>query len=78
MECDTVIPHYLGDTIFPNPLLFNLEEDISEKHDLSNKYPELVKEMTKKWDDWFKDVMKDYRTSWKKLKKMKEKDGSNQ
>lgn len=68
MQCDTIIP--LWKDAFPsNPMLFNLAEDPSEQRDLSSGYPELVKEMTQQWDNWFEDVMADYKISWDEIKK---------
>lgn len=68
MQCDTIIPHW-EDAVPIVPMLFNLEEDPSEKTNLATEYPDLVKEMTRKWDDWFSDVMADYESSWKEIKK---------
>ena len=36
--------------------LFNLKEDIGEKHDLAKEHPERVAEMRKKLHDWYKAV----------------------
>jgi arylsulfatase A-like enzyme len=67
MPCDTVIP--LWEEAVPLlPKLFNLVEDPSERHDLSTKYPEIVKDLAKSYDNWFIDVMKDYEESWKEIK----------
>ncbi|WP_238769294.1 sulfatase-like hydrolase/transferase [Maribellus maritimus] len=67
MPCDTVIPHW-KDIVPLNPQLFNLVEDPAELYDLSANHPEIVNELTRKWDSWFSDVMKDYRKSWKEIK----------
>jgi len=34
------------------PGIDNLKEDRSETHDLATKYPEKVKELSKKWNAW--------------------------
>ena len=34
------------------PLLFDLEADVSEKNDLSEKHPDIVKELLAKWNAW--------------------------
>ena len=36
----------------PKLQLFNLTDDIGEKHDLANEKPELVAELQKAWCDW--------------------------
>ncbi len=38
------------------PMLFNLKNDICEKNNVANDYPELVKEMLKKLETWSDDV----------------------
>ncbi len=72
MPCDTVIP--LWEEAQPlSPQLFNLIKDPSERYDLSAKYPEIVAELTKSWDNWFNDVMTDYEESWKEIKVLEKK-----
>jgi arylsulfatase A-like enzyme len=67
MECDTIIP--LWKDVTPMlPLLYNLAEDPSERYDLSSNHPEIVNELSQKWDKWFSDVMVDYKESWKEIK----------
>jgi arylsulfatase A-like enzyme len=41
------------------PELFNLANDLSEKHDISAQFPERVKEMLAAWQKWKKDVETD-------------------
>lgn len=41
--------------------LYNLDEDISERHDLSDQHPELVKKMTKRFFEWHNDIKKDHK-----------------
>ena len=67
MQCDTIIPLW-EDAIPGAPMLYNLAKDPSEKTDLASKYPDLVIEMTRQWNDWFNDVMVDYKSSWKEIK----------
>ncbi|QDT00893.1 sulfatase-like hydrolase/transferase [Adhaeretor mobilis] len=43
-------------TAFKNPVLYNLETDLGEKHDLAEQHPELVSEFIKLLKDWHKDV----------------------
>ncbi len=68
MPADTNIPSHEGVETY-EPKLYNLIDDPSERHDLSDKYPELVKEMGESYDRWFKDVMADWRKSWQEIKK---------
>lgn len=72
MACDTIIP--LWKDVTPMlPLLYNLLEDPSERYDLSSDHPEIVYELSQKWDNWFSDVMVDYKESWKEIKETEKK-----
>jgi len=43
------------------PALYNLDDDPNECQDLAQQLPERVTAMTKAWDEWFLDVMADWR-----------------
>ena len=45
------------------PELYNLQEDIGEKNDLSKIHPELVSEMAEKFDVWHTDIT-EYASRW--------------
>lgn len=45
------------------PLLYNLEDDPLERHDLSREFPEIVENLTMEFDKWYEDVMKDYHSA---------------
>jgi hypothetical protein len=45
------------------PRLFNLVADPAERHDLAGAHPELVADLVQSYDDWFDDVMIDWRES---------------
>lgn len=36
--------------------LFNIKDDVAEKHDLSGKYPELLQELIKDWEEYARSV----------------------
>ena len=68
MPLDTELPSY--ETMNSRaPQLFNLTEDPSERYDVAEKHPELVKEMIKSYDVWFENIMIDWSRSWTEIKK---------
>jgi len=51
---------------FPNaagepPRLFDLIQDPGETTDLSDRYPEVVRDLNRRYDDWFDDVITEWR-----------------
>ena len=51
----------------PSPTLFDLDADPGEKRNLAESHPELVTRLTSTYDTWFRDVMKDWQHSRKKI-----------
>ena len=50
----------------PNrPELYRLDEDAHEDMDLSARYPERVRDMTRMWDRWFHEVAGDWHSVYK-------------
>ncbi|MFT5465375.1 MAG: arylsulfatase A-like enzyme [Verrucomicrobiales bacterium] len=47
----------------PEPRLFDLESDPAELHDVAADHPELTAELARVYDDWFAEVMADWRKS---------------
>lgn len=45
------------------PRLFDLVRDPAERNNLASGHPELVRELTKRYDEWFADVMVDWNNS---------------
>jgi hypothetical protein len=73
MPIDTIIPLWTGSVQTKKPSLFNIINDPSERNDVAGQYPELVRKMTEDWDRWFRDIMKDYKTSWNEIKAVERK-----
>ena len=42
--------------IAERPLLFNLRDDIGEKHDLAGKHPAKLKELQRQWQAWNREL----------------------
>jgi len=51
--------------------LFNLAEDVAERHDLAAKHPDKVKELLARWDEYVKeyDVILPNRVLWEGMTK---------
>jgi len=45
------------------PRLFDLRADPAERNNVAGEHPELVKELTRRYDEWFVDVMGDWEKS---------------
>lgn len=71
MPIDPVVPMW-EDATPESPRLFNLVTDPSERHDLSSGHPEIVMELTNKYNSWFEAVMEDYNQSWDEIKRTEE------
>ncbi len=46
------------DSYCRDPMLFDLETDLGERHDLSNTFPDVLQDLQKKFLEWHKSVMK--------------------
>ena len=53
--------------INPKPRLYDLSDDPGEQNDLASQHPNLVKRLSGAYDDWFADVIKDWRKSRKQI-----------
>lgn len=47
----------------PKPRLYRLDQDAAEQRDLANQHPELVRQMTDRYNDWYDEVILDWRVS---------------
>ena len=73
MPIDTIIPLWQDAVQTRKPSLFNIVSDPSERNDVADQHPEVVRKMTEDWDNWFSDIMKDYKISWNEIKKAERK-----
>lgn len=50
------------------PRLYNLDNDPSERYDVSIQHPVLVQTMKSQYDNWFSTVMRDWNEAWSEIK----------
>ncbi|MFA5629745.1 MAG: sulfatase-like hydrolase/transferase [Dehalococcoidales bacterium] len=71
MPIDPGLPAFDG-IITKSPQLFDLEKDPGETTDVSETYPEIVRELAQEYNAWFSDVFAEWKRSFDEVKKYDE------